>query len=558
MSITDPLPDAQAESELANGDATGPAGCDGAAGSGNNAGDGGHSGGRKALLLDLFSAYVLAACRVIAWGGITGILLLWYPPGYFALAALVRGTVGLLGYLAVGIGPALVHKLSQCMHNSLTVIPMSPAYQPEPAHGPGLQTIGSPDDQDEASHANPAVLEYRTPGEPDKLPLTPFEKYLSSGFIISLLGAIFGFLVAVKLAPNFASFLDLTTDTAWTYTGQQLPRLAASLVTSFSLGISLRMLSEPFSAVLQVRGKIAMDNFILAAGEGVWLCWCAISMSVAAANPGIRFLGFGFVASSAVVLLARLAAVSRTGKVQICLRADDRLFRSLFSFGSGVLLAQLADFLHGPTDQILIGRFLNATSIAIYNPALQIDGGLLLLVGGLAMILLPRSARAHARGDTATLRRYYLRGTAASLGLLILGAVAAMLIAPHVLGRWLHDQQIVAGTLAILPLILVHTVMGGSSAIGRSILLGMGKVKVFAMVALASGILNVVISAALVIYTNLGLKGIVLGTIITVFLRCVVWMPWYVMSCLKNPNLPGENQSGEPMPDEPMSIPPAL
>ena len=34
-------------------------------------------------------------------------------------------------------------------------------------------------------------------------------------------------------------------------------------------------------------------------------------------------------------------------------------------------------------------------------------------------------------------------------------------------------------TQAILPLVLIHTVIGGSAAVGRSILQGMGRVKAF-------------------------------------------------------------------------------
>jgi hypothetical protein len=33
-------------------------------------------------------------------------------------------------------------------------------------------------------------------------------------------------------------------------------------------------------------------------------------------------------------------------------------------------------------------------------------------------------------------------------------------------------------------------------------------------------------------YLDLGLKGIVLGTVVVVLARCAIWQPWYVMRCL--------------------------
>jgi len=98
---------------------------------------------------------------------------------------------------------------------------------------------------------------------------------------------------------------------------------------------------------------------------------------------------------------------------------------------------------------------------------------------------------------------------------------------------WLGESM--TATRAILPLVLIHTVIGGSSAVGRSILLGMGKVKPFTISVLIAGVSNVILSYIFVRYLHLGLKGIVLGTILAVVGRCAIWMPWYVSRCLKQP-----------------------
>jgi hypothetical protein len=41
------------------------------------------------------------------------------------------------------------------------------------------------------------------------------------------------------------------------------------------------------------------------------------------------------------------------------------------------------------------------------------------------------------------------------------------------------------------------------------------------------------LSIIFVHYLHLGLKGIVLGTIVAVVARCAVWLPWYTLGALR-------------------------
>jgi len=50
---------------------------------------------------------------------------------------------------------------------------------------------------------------------------------------------------------------------------------------------------------------------------------------------------------------------------------------------------------------------------------------------------------------------------------------------------------------------------------------------------LIAGAVNVIASICFVRYLDLGLRGIVLGTIVAVVGRCAIWMPWYVLRTLR-------------------------
>ncbi|MEM6315758.1 MAG: hypothetical protein AAF743_16845, partial [Planctomycetota bacterium] len=140
--------------------------------------------------------------------------------------------------------------------------------------------------------------------------------------------------------------------------------------------------------------------------------------------------------------------------------------------------------------------------------------------------VLPYSALADATSDTDAVRRQYVRGTLASVALLIAGAIVVWLAAPLVFELWLGED--LPATRAILPFVLLHTIIGGSGAVGRSVLLGMGRAKALALSVIAFGALNAVISTAAVLL-GFGLPGVIAGTLISVTGRCVVWMPWYVL-----------------------------
>jgi len=203
----------------------------------------------------------------------------------------------------------------------------------------------------------------------------------------------------------------------------------------------------------------------------------------------------------------------------------------LITYGSIVTVAQLADFLYAPTDFILINRLLTTIDAANYAPAVQVDAALLLSVGAIANVLLPKTAIAHAQDDVELIRKYYLRGTLTAAAILLCAGGVVWLSSSWLFRVWFGDSM--PGTRAILPFVLIHTIVGGSSAVGRSILLGMGKVKAFTISVLIAGVGNVLLSYMFVRHFNLGLRGIIYGTIIVVIARAGIWMPWYVMRTLR-------------------------
>jgi O-antigen/teichoic acid export membrane protein len=464
------------------------------------------------LRRDVVSAYAVVAARLMAWVAVSAAVYRQLGLQAFALLALVRSTVGVLSYTSLGLAPAMVRMLAEA-----SAAPSAPS-GPVPAIPVEAPVTGVRPEGPPATAPAAATLAYATPAAPGR-EADAFARVYVSGQWLALALAGCGFVLLLAYYAVLPRLHDLHP---------AVENQAGALALFFGLGLLCRLVSDPASSLLQVRGGLALDNILLCLAEVAW----AVGSVVLVLRADVPLVGFCFFVTSFALLLARSGAARRRGEGRHSFRlAHLPTQKALLSFGAFVTLGQLADFLYSPIDYVLITRLLDLGDVGVYAPAVQVDSGLLLLVTGLSTVLLPRTASAHAAGDAALVRRYYVRGTLASAALLAAAAVTVWALSPLIFQLWLGDTM--PATRAILPLVLVHTVVGGSAAVGRSILLGMGKVKPFTISVLVAGVMNVVLSYVFVRYIGWGLHGIVLGTIVAVVARAGVWTPWYVLRTLR-------------------------
>jgi len=414
---------------------------------------------------DIASAYLVAGTRIISWLVVSALIFRRLGAESFAIFALIRGTIGLLNYVSLGLSPALIH-------------------------------FGAHRDNKSSS----------------------LQSYYSSAMAVIGAGALFGLLATSIYALNFARLLRVP----------QAEPMIPALVLLMGGGMLARLAGDAPGAILQVSHRISLDNLLIAAGD---FLWTILSILAVLLPRPLAAIALAYLVSMLLPLAIRIAIAHRmTGGISLRLVRRD-LMALLLSYGGMVVLAQLADYLYAPTDYILINRLLDPVSVAAYAPAVQIDAGLLLLVVAVSAALLPHAAHAHASGSGQLVRRYYVTGTLGSAGILLVCSVVVWLIAPLLLKLWLG--QPLPQTVRILPLVLLNTIIGGSASIGRSILLAVGRAKPFAVAALIAGVVNVIASYCFVRFAHLGLEGIVLGTVVAVVGRCVIWMPWYVLRTIR-------------------------
>lgn len=292
--------------------------------------------------------------------------------------------------------------------------------------------------------------------------------------------------------------------------------------------MTLRLVSDAAGAVLQSRGRLALDNSLLMVADLAWVG--LLVLLPLELRRGIDAAGWTLLAVNAALLASRLAFSGQWRRHHAT--PHPLVLRRLLRFGAAVTLSQVADFLYAPAAHLLIRWFVSPpTVLADYSAATQIDAALLLTVAGIGTVVLPRASRLAAAGDLARVHRTYLYATGFALATLSAAALATWLAAPWLLRAWFRDPM--PGTVVILPMVLVHTVLGGSSVAGRAVLIATGRVRALTLSSLLAGALNVFLGSALVLATDLGVRGIVLATIAAVTVRCALWMPWYIRRTLR-------------------------
>jgi O-antigen/teichoic acid export membrane protein len=461
---------------------------------------------RPSLRRDIISAYVASLARVASWMAVAAFVFRTSGKEGFAMLVLARGVLTLLNYLPIGLVPAMIRMLADAQHQDKQDIPDVP-----------LPVAQAGD-----------VLNYESPPVP-RPPQRQATIYATGATLARIMAAI-GLPGVVLYALMFNGLHHIPgnivhDDILW-------------MVLFLGAGFLARIGSEPAGVLLQSCGMISWDNFANAICEGVWVL-LAMPMLLLPL-PKIAFAGLSFFIAGAFLQGARVTAARGvlTASGGVPGRFDPAIAGQLLRRGSIVLFGQLADFLYAPINYILINRLMGSDSVAHYGAALQIDAALMLIVMGLAAAIMPHAALAHAAGDYRTVRRYYIRGTLFCYATLAAASVGIWLLAPPIFKLWLGRAM--PQTLAILPLVLTHAVIGGPSVVGRSILLASGRLRAFAAAQLLGGLLNLGLTLFFITQTKLGLKGVVYATIISVTVRCVLWMPPYVLWALRHPGRPAD------------------
>ncbi len=169
----------------------------------------------------------------------------------------------------------------------------------------------------------------------------------------------------------------------------------------------------------------------------------------------------------------------------------------------------LASFDRAP-DALVIGARLDAAQVTFFdigNKFFDPLTGLLIAVGAVVM---PMTTRLQATGEREELRRLFLKWSKICLSLVLLVGVYLIVLGPEFLGWWIGPDFVGPSGRVLQVLMASFFFYLPVRGVALPVLLGLGKPKVPALALLAMGVVNLLLSLALV--GPLGIVGVALGT----------------------------------------------
>lgn len=312
----------------------------------------------------------------------------------------------------------------------------------------------------------------------------------------------------IAFAPAIVGFLDVP---------EAIHRDAVILVMAFAGGSVLLAFIQPiFTAILSSSNRFDIVNKLDAAfglTTGILLfvtisltdygiyAWAAVMF-----GGKIVFLAIKAVAAWKLVPSFRLSARL----------VDWQSFGKLFSLSGYLFFLKLTNLLSMMADPIVLSRFLGPSSLALYQPGLMLSSRVRPLVQVLANQLYPVTTKFHATGDDNRMKVTLFIGTRITLcmgiGVFAILGVFSQDICRIWLEGTLGDDYKIAGYILLgWALVDLFQAAAGSQ---WPVMIGKNRVRFLVFTQFPLALLNIAASVYLVGYTELGVVGIIIPTVL--------------------------------------------
>ncbi len=458
---------------------------------------------------DLIAAYAATGAKVLSWVVAAAVVYRTLGEAAFAVLAMTRATLGLLNYTTFGLGPALTRLVAE---REAALLDVEPVQQPVQHDITSMSALDYFPANRPSRPVPPARVTTLRPSDPR----SPASLLSTAGKLLLAL-----FVIAFPLLSLYANHFDIIHNVPREVTG------LAPFVFLLAAGMATRLAGDALGGVTQGMGRVSPDQVLAAFAE---LLWPALLFAIVLGEPSmltIQWVAGTYAISGTVGMLLRYQrakdAVGWDRNVRP--RPSFAQTRLLLLTGGLVTLGNAADFLYAPIDYLILNRLVDPLSPAVYAPSIQVDAAILIFTTAVATVALPSAARLHAKGDLGGVWRSYVRGSLLAGGVAMGASAVAWAVSPWAFELWLGDD--LPATRAILPWVLLHTILGSAAGVGRATLIAVGRPGLYAGIVLVAGLVNAGISVGLV-HFGWGIRGVIAGTVISVALRCLIALPWAI------------------------------
>lgn len=203
--------------------------------------------------------------------------------------------------------------------------------------------------------------------------------------------------------------------------------------------------------------------------------------------------------------------------------------KELFGFGLYRFLWIISNQVIFYTDSVVIGMFLNVSAITYYAIAGSLINYARNLVSFPTDTFFPATSRLHAKNDMAGLRELQILGSKIDVLIGLPLCVGLLFFGKQFISLWMGKEY--ASSWHILAVLIIPQFTSMSQYISGLTLLGMGRHKILAYLAMAEAFTNLVLSIILI--RQFGVIGVAWGTAIPHLISTAVIIPLYTLRALE-------------------------
>jgi O-antigen/teichoic acid export membrane protein len=242
---------------------------------------------------------------------------------------------------------------------------------------------------------------------------------------------------------------------------------------------------------------------------------------VAVVNVVILLAGGGLITLVATTTAVRISAyfIYRRNAYRVFpeLQIRPSLFcrarlREVTGFSVWAAIINWAYKLNYQIDGLIVGAFLGSASVSVWAVAERIINGTQRLTNQFNGVLFPIIVDRDQRARLDQLQEIVLQGTRLSLMMVVPIAATLVLLAEPLVRAWVGPSML--GAVPVIQILAIVVAIRVGNASGTILLKGAGEIRHLALVNIATGIANIILSALLIHWY--GLAGVALGTLIPV------------------------------------------
>ena len=198
---------------------------------------------------------------------------------------------------------------------------------------------------------------------------------------------------------------------------------------------------------------------------------------------------------------------------------DRTTLRAVRGYSVDAFLAMLAGRITVQTGAIVVGGFLTAAAAAHYAIAARLVDMAKNLLRSATTTLTPAVSEREAAGDLDGVRRVLLTGTRWVLYLVLPIHLGMLFFGRPFLARWIGGPQYADWCFPAVAILSATLTIGVAQSVASRILYGMGKLRLFARLALVEAVLNLALCFALV--GPFGIAGVAVAVAVPNVLFCL-------------------------------------